>query len=148
LSTRADPIGRARSEQIFSLFACRISDLLAEQLAKFTDEKCFWTAPAKGGQGRYHTAELESHNRIEAKGARPQMKHIIAACFFLGLSTTIAGALDMQDLAPCRPAAAKFCDRSGGMTWSNLLRCGATLAAHSFRLGNGCREVLRRYGQL
>jgi hypothetical protein len=76
------------------------------------------------------------------------MKNIIAACLFLGLSTTIAGALDMQDLAPCRPAAAKFCDRSGGMTWSNLLRCGATLAAHSFRLGNGCREVLRRYGQL
>jgi hypothetical protein len=54
----------------------------------------------------------------------------------------------VQDLAPCRPAAARFCDRSGGMNWSNLLRCGATLAAHSFRVGDSCREVLRRYGQL
>jgi hypothetical protein len=78
----------------------------------------------------------------------PRMKSIIAAFLFLSLSGTIAGALDMADLAPCRPAAARFCDRTGGMTWSNLLRCSATLAAHSFRLGNGCREVLRRYGQL
>jgi hypothetical protein len=76
------------------------------------------------------------------------MKNVIATLLFLGLSTTIAGALDMQDLAPCQPAAAKFCDRSGGMTWSNLIRCGATLAAHSFRVGNSCRDVLKRYGQL
>jgi hypothetical protein len=79
------------------------------------------------------------------------MKNIIATFLFsliLGLSTTMAGAIDMQDLAPCRPAAAKFCDRSGGMNWSNLLRCSATLAAHSFRVGNSCRDVLRRYGQL
>jgi hypothetical protein len=76
------------------------------------------------------------------------MKNIVVIFLFLGLSTTIAGALDMQDLAPCRPAAAKFCDRSGGMSWSNLLRCSATLAAHSFRVGNGCRDVLKRYGQL
>jgi hypothetical protein len=76
------------------------------------------------------------------------MKNVIAIFLFLGLSTTIAGALDIQDLAPCRPAAAKFCDRSGGMSWSNLLRCSATLAAHSFRVGNGCRDVLKRYGQL
>jgi len=34
------------------------------------------------------------------------------------------------------------------MTWSNLLRCGATLAAHSWRVGEGCRTVLRKYGQL
>jgi hypothetical protein len=76
------------------------------------------------------------------------MKNIIVTCLFLGLSTAIAGALDLEDLAPCRPAAAKFCDRTGGMNWSNLLRCSATLAAHSFRVGNGCRDVLRRYGQL
>jgi hypothetical protein len=54
----------------------------------------------------------------------------------------------MQDLAPCRPAAARFCDRSGGITWSNLLRCSATLVAHSFQVGNSCRDVLKRYGQL
>jgi len=34
------------------------------------------------------------------------------------------------------------------MTWSNLLHCGATLAAHSWRVGSTCREVLRKYGQL
>jgi hypothetical protein len=49
---------------------------------------------------------------------------------------------------PCWGAAARFCDRSAGMTYGNLLRCGATLAAHSFRVGNGCREVLKRYGQI
>jgi hypothetical protein len=76
------------------------------------------------------------------------MKKLIATFLFLALSSTIADALDLHDLAPCRPAAARFCDRSGGMTFSNLLRCSATLAAHSFRVGNGCRDVLRRYGQL
>jgi hypothetical protein len=76
------------------------------------------------------------------------MKKAVVALFFLGLSAAIAQALDVEDLAPCKPAAARFCDRSGGINWSNLLRCGATLAAHSFRVGNNCREVLRRYGQL
>jgi hypothetical protein len=75
--------------------------------------------------------------------------HAFAVAFlFLGLSTTIAGALDMHDLEPCRPAAARFCDRDGGMTFGNLMRCSATLVAHSFRVGTPCREVLRRYGQL
>ena len=75
-------------------------------------------------------------------------KKAAAALFFLAMTATIAQAIDMKDLAPCRPAAARFCERSGGMDWSSLLRCGATLAAHSFRIGDGCREVLRRYGQL
>jgi hypothetical protein len=66
----------------------------------------------------------------------------------LGLSITTANAIDMKDLAPCRPAAAKLCDRTGGITMANLLRCGATLAANHWRVGNSCREVLRRYGQL
>jgi hypothetical protein len=76
------------------------------------------------------------------------MKMGVVALFFLGMTATIAQAIDMQDLAPCKPAAARFCERSGGMAWSNLLRCGATLAAHSFQIGENCREVLRRYGQL
>ena len=67
---------------------------------------------------------------------------------FLGLSIAAANAIDMKDLAPCRPAAAKLCDRTGGMTMENLMRCGATLAANRWRVGNSCREVLRRYGQL
>ncbi len=66
----------------------------------------------------------------------------------LGISITTANAIDMKDLAPCRPAAAKLCDRTGGITMANLLRCGATLAANHWRVGNSCREVLRRYGQL
>ena len=74
--------------------------------------------------------------------------HFLVGVFLLGVSSTAALALDASDLAPCRPAAARFCDRSEGMTWSNLLRCGATLAAHSFRVGNACRDVLKRYGQL
>jgi len=28
------------------------------------------------------------------------------------------------------------------------MRCSATLVAHSFKVGNSCRDVLKRYGQL
>jgi hypothetical protein len=76
------------------------------------------------------------------------MKIVAVTLLLLGISATAAGALDMHDLAPCRPAAAKLCDRDAGLTWSNLLRCGQTLAAHSWRVSFGCREVLRKYGQL
>jgi hypothetical protein len=34
------------------------------------------------------------------------------------------------------------------MTWNNLLRCGETLAAQSWRVSSRCRAVLRKYGQL
>ena len=67
---------------------------------------------------------------------------------FLGVSIANATALDLSDLAPSRPSAARLCDRSGGMTMAILLRCGATLAANSGLVGNSCRAVLRRYGQL
>jgi hypothetical protein len=76
------------------------------------------------------------------------MKLLIAACLLAGMSVTAANAVDLAELAPCRPAAAKFCDHSGGMTWDNLLRCGATLAAQSWRVSSRCREVLRKYGQM
>jgi len=76
------------------------------------------------------------------------MTRAIAALFLLAISASTAGALDMNDLAPCWPAAAKYCDRSGGMTWNNLLRCGATLAANSWRIGPDYRGVLKRHGQL
>lgn len=72
----------------------------------------------------------------------------ILALLILGLSTTMAGAISLQDLAPCRPAAERFCDRSFGMNWSNLMRCSATLVAHSIHIDHSCRELLRRYGQL
>jgi hypothetical protein len=81
-----------------------------------------------------------------------RMKTTVAACLlvgsFVGFSATSANAIDLAELAPCKPAAARLCDHTGGMTWSNLLRCGATLAAHSWRVGNECRAVLHKYGQL
>jgi hypothetical protein len=73
---------------------------------------------------------------------------IAAAAIFLSLIATGAGALDMAELAPCKPAATRLCDRGAGINYGNLLRCGATLAAHRFQVGNRCREVLKRYGQL
>jgi hypothetical protein len=76
------------------------------------------------------------------------MKLLISACLLLGLSASTANAIDLAELAPCRPAAAQLCDRTAGMTWSNLLRCGATLAANSWRVGSRCRAVLHKYGQL
>ena len=76
------------------------------------------------------------------------MKTMVAACFLIGLTATAANAIDLAELAPCKPAAARMCDRSGGMTWSSLMRCGATLAAHSWRISGDCRAVLHKYGQL
>jgi hypothetical protein len=80
------------------------------------------------------------------------MKTVLAACVLVGglvsVSATSANAIDLAELAPCKPAAARLCEHTGGMTWSNLLRCGATLAAHSWRVGDECRAVLRKYGQL
>ena len=76
------------------------------------------------------------------------MKMILAACLLLGVLTTSASAIDLAELAPCKPAAARFCDHSGGMTWDNLMRCGATLAAQSWRIGSSCRRYSTGYGQL
>lgn len=89
--------------------------------------------------------------RSSRKEGRLRMKLVLAAGFVLGLlslSVTAANAIDLAELAPCRPAAAKLCGHEGGMTWNNLLRCGATLAAHSWRVGDQCRAVLHKYGQL
>jgi hypothetical protein len=81
-------------------------------------------------------------------GTDPSMKTMVAACLLLGLSATAASAIDLAELAPCKPAAARMCDRSAGLSWSNLLQCGATLAAHSWRVSSDCRAVLKKYGQL
>jgi hypothetical protein len=97
---------------------------------------------------------FSGHNALAAallpnkRGELFRMKMMFAACLVLGALSTSAGAVDMAELAPCKPAAARLCDRSAGMTWSNLLQCGATLAAQSWRVSNSCREVLRKYGQL
>jgi hypothetical protein len=76
------------------------------------------------------------------------LKSLLAASL-LGAITTAASAMDVKDLAPCKPAAQRYCDQSGSSaTMTNLLRCGATLASVSSRVGEPCRAVLRRYGQL
>jgi hypothetical protein len=76
------------------------------------------------------------------------MRKCFLATLLLALSLTTSQALDLSSLEPCKPAAERYCDRSGGMTMSNLMRCGATLAAFSHRVGAQCRAVLRQYGQL
>ena len=75
------------------------------------------------------------------------MVRSLFAFVLLGGSATVAGAIDARDLAPCKPAAARYCDQSDTQA-SILMRCGATLAAVSHRVGEPCRVVLRRYGQL
>ena len=76
------------------------------------------------------------------------LKSLLAA-LLLGGVMTAANALDVKELAPCKPAAARYCDHSDHTaSMTNLLRCGATLASMSNRVGAQCREVLRRYGQL
>ena len=71
------------------------------------------------------------------------------AVMILGGSANVAGALDVKELAPCKPAASRYCDHADmTSSMSNLLRCGATLASNSHRVGEPCRVVLRRYGQL
>jgi hypothetical protein len=77
------------------------------------------------------------------------MQKSLLAALMLGGLMSAANALDAKELAPCKPAAARYCDRSDtSMNMTNLLRCGATLASVSTRVGESCREVLRRYGQL
>jgi hypothetical protein len=73
----------------------------------------------------------------------------LLAVSLLGTLATAAEAVDVNELAPCKPAASRYCDHADlSASMSNLLRCGATLAANSHRVGERCRVVLRRYGQL
>jgi hypothetical protein len=73
----------------------------------------------------------------------------LLAVLLLAFAATATAALDARDLAPCKPAAARYCDHSDtSASITNLMRCGATLASLSHRVGEPCREVLRRYGQL
>jgi hypothetical protein len=75
------------------------------------------------------------------------LKASIAALLFI-TSTTVANAVDLKDLLPCRSAAIRLCDRSQGMTTAALWRCGATLASRATEVGPRCQDVLKRYGQL
>jgi hypothetical protein len=73
----------------------------------------------------------------------------LLAVLLLGACATAADAVDVKDLEPCKPAAQRYCDHSDTqVSMTNIIRCGATLAAISHRVGEPCRVVLRRYGQL
>jgi len=75
------------------------------------------------------------------------MKRLLLLCLLVGSSVTTASAIDVSALLPCKPAAQRYCERTGS-TMMDLIRCGATLAAISEKVGLRCKEVLRRYGQL
>ena len=73
----------------------------------------------------------------------------LLAVLCLGVFVTAASAFDYGELTPCKPAATRYCDHADtNPSMNSLLRCGATLASVSHRVGERCREVLRRYGQL
>jgi hypothetical protein len=79
------------------------------------------------------------------------MAKSLLALLLLGVFVTVASAFDGKELEPCKPAAVRYCehaDASATPSMTDLLRCGATLAAQSHRVSERCREVLRRYGQL
>jgi hypothetical protein len=75
------------------------------------------------------------------------MRKSFFAALFMMTSVVGVGAVDVKELLPCKPAAFRYCDRSGS-TMSDLLKCATTLASVSDRIGNQCKQVLRRYGQL
>jgi hypothetical protein len=52
------------------------------------------------------------------------------------------------DLAACKPAALRLCDRSQPHNAAALWSCAAVLAARHLEIGRVCISVLRRYGHL
>ena len=75
------------------------------------------------------------------------MLRTVFAALLFGLSISGAGAVDVKELIPCKPAAFRYCERTGS-TMSDLMKCASTLASVSNQIGNQCRQVLKRYGQL
>jgi hypothetical protein len=118
----------------------------------FDKRNRIWTRPhcrhvlVANGRRPDRLAEGRGRGAHQKKGRL--MLKCLGVTFLLALTLTGAKALDLNELAPCKPAAMRFCDRSGGLTMTNLLRCGAILAGVSHRVGGGCRDVLRRYGQI
>ena len=72
------------------------------------------------------------------------LKSLLAA-LLLGAITTAANAVDVKDLAPCKPAAQRYCDHSDmSASITNLLKCGATLASNSVMPLFFCRVGIDR----
>jgi hypothetical protein len=76
------------------------------------------------------------------------MRTLVAATLLFMAGIATAGAVDLKELMPCKPAAARLCDRSQGVNVAALWKCGATLASRHREVGQRCVEVLIRYGQL
>ena len=76
------------------------------------------------------------------------MRTSAAAAILLMAGMVTADAVDLKELQPCKPAAARLCDRSQGMNLAALWKCGATLASRHHEVGQRCVDVLIRYGQL
>lgn len=77
------------------------------------------------------------------------MRKTFLAALLLGASATAAGAIDLNDLVPCKRAAVAYCSQyKDAYTTDNMMRCAAILVANSHLVGDQCRQVLRRYGQL
>jgi hypothetical protein len=81
------------------------------------------------------------------------MRRSLLILSVLGVSATAAVAgevnINLYTLAPCKAAAQRYCDTSDKTpTRQNLLRCGSALASVSAEVGESCRQVLKRYGQI
>jgi hypothetical protein len=76
------------------------------------------------------------------------LRTLMSSTLLLFMSIALANAVELKDLMPCKPAAARLCDRSEGISLAALWKCGATLALRRHEIGQPCVEVLRRFGQL
>lgn len=93
-------------------------------------------------------AMMQRNNFSLAGDIKAMLKGLLTVGVLVG-TVSAAGAIELAELAPCKPAAVRYCDNGNtNPSMSNLLRCGAKLASVSNTVGESCRQVLRRYGQL
>jgi hypothetical protein len=76
------------------------------------------------------------------------IKTLVVAAGLSVAGAAQADSIDLRKLLPCKSAAARFCDRSQGMSTDALLKCGAMLATRHQEVGARCVDVLKRFGQL
>jgi hypothetical protein len=98
------------------------------------------------------TCQRDSIRRPLAQGSTLVKRALVVAALSLLTETSAAEPLDLRalpaDMMACKPVALRLCDRSQGYTAAALRKCGATLAARVQEVGQGCTDVLKRYGQL
>jgi hypothetical protein len=98
------------------------------------------------------TLRRYSIRRRRAPGSSLVKRALMVAALSVFTEASAAEPLDLRglptDLMACKPAALRLCDRAHGYTAAALRKCGATLAARVQEVGQGCSDVLKRYGQL